>query len=403
MIRSSKHIIKYQTKTKSIILSKIFNDFQSDVEFYINQICSNKLELKKNLSSKLLPSNKILHSQWKQIAYKTASEIIRSQIKKANNKRFKHYQKIYYKCIKNNKRQLFTSKTFKDLNLKNIIYTKFFTKPDLNNISINLDSRLIDFNNESYHFDEFVRIKTPYFYQNKKRAICLNIPIKHHKHSNKFKNWKRKSSIRLRKNHLNQIFIDLIYENDKPEIKQKGQSIGIDQGYKKLLTCSNGRIYDNDLNSLYNKISNKLQGSKSFKRLLKHRDNLINKTINDIDINNLKEIVIEDLKNVKSHSKNKIYKKTMNKMQRWSYTQCIDKLERLCEENGILLTKVNPAYTSQCCSSCGHIDKLNRSGERFKCQCCGYENDADVNAAINISRMGVYNPHSPINKFDWII
>ena len=61
MIRSSKHIIKYQTFKKSNYLNKIFDDFQSDVEFYINQICSNQLELKKNLSSSILPSNKILH------------------------------------------------------------------------------------------------------------------------------------------------------------------------------------------------------------------------------------------------------------------------------------------------------------------------------------------------------
>jgi IS605 OrfB family transposase len=42
----------------------------------------------------------------------------------------------------------------------------------------------------------------------------------------------------------------------------------------------------------------------------------------------------------------------MNKVQRWSYPKTKRKLERLCEENGVLLTKVNPAYTSQKCSLC---------------------------------------------------
>jgi transposase len=89
----------------------------------------------------------------------------------------------------------------------------------------------------------------------------------------------------------------------------------------------------------------------------------------------------------------------MNKMQYWSYCKTIGKIERLCEENGVLLTKVNPAYTSQTCSNCGCVDKKSRNGENYICQHCGYEIDADLNASINISRMGVYNPHNPINKF----
>jgi putative transposase len=89
----------------------------------------------------------------------------------------------------------------------------------------------------------------------------------------------------------------------------------------------------------------------------------------------------------------------MNKMQYWSYYKTIGKLERLCEENGVLLTKVNPAYTSQTCSNCGCVDKNSRNGESYVCQHCRYKIDADLNASINISRMGVYNPHNPINKF----
>lgn len=70
-------------------------------------------------------------------------------------------------------------------------------------------------------------------------------------------------------------------------------------------------------------------------------------------------------------------------------------MERLCEENGIHLTKVKPAYTSQTCSNCGCVDKNSRKGEMFQCQHCGYANDADVNAAVNILRTGVYSLCSP--------
>ena len=48
--------------------------------------------------------------------------------------------------------------------------------------------------------------------------------------------------------------------------------------------------------------------------------------------------------------------------------------------------KVNPAYTSQCCSGCGHVAKDNRESQAvFLCVACGYTGNADVNAAINIA------------------
>ena len=71
-----------------------------------------------------------------------------------------------------------------------------------------------------------------------------------------------------------------------------------------------------------------------------------------------------------------------------------EKLERLCEENGILLTKVAPAYTSQACSNCGTVDKNSRKNEQFSCQHCGYEIDADYTASINIRNMGKCKSHN---------
>ncbi len=51
--------------------------------------------------------------------------------------------------------------------------------------------------------------------------------------------------------------------------------------------------------------------------------------------------------------------------------------------------KVNPAYTSQTCSCCGHVDKDNRkSQDKFKCTSCGHKENADFNAAKNILKAG---------------
>ncbi len=48
--------------------------------------------------------------------------------------------------------------------------------------------------------------------------------------------------------------------------------------------------------------------------------------------------------------------------------------------------KVNPAYTSQTCSVCGHCAPENRESQAvFRCVACGHESNADVNAAVNIA------------------
>ena len=46
------------------------------------------------------------------------------------------------------------------------------------------------------------------------------------------------------------------------------------------------------------------------------------------------------------------------------------------------LVRVNPAYTSQECSKCGHACKENRVTQSiFKCVSCGHEDNADLDAA----------------------
>ena len=48
--------------------------------------------------------------------------------------------------------------------------------------------------------------------------------------------------------------------------------------------------------------------------------------------------------------------------------------------------KVPPAFTSQCCSACGHIAAESRESQAlFCCVACGYACNADVNAARNVA------------------
>ena len=223
--------------------------------------------------------------------------------------------------------------------------------------------------------------------------LNLKLPSQKHKHFYKYANWKLKKTVRLRKV-KDTYYIDLLFENEVP-LKEYGKTIGVDIGYKDLLVSSENKHYDKGMQSLYEKISRKKQGSKAFKRSLIERNNKINESLNQLNLTDIREIVAEDLKDVKKNTrKNKrITKKFNNKLQRWSYPKVLSKLSYLCEENGVLLTLVNPSYTSQKCSNCGVICKSNRQGKIYKCT-CGLEIDADYNASINLSHMGVYSPHA---------
>ncbi|HBF4439506.1 transposase [Clostridioides difficile] len=74
-------------------------------------------------------------------------------------------------------------------------------------------------------------------------------------------------------------------------------------------------------------------------------------------------------------------------LRNWSYFELQKMIEYKAEREGITVRYVNPAYTSQKCSRCGEIDKENRQTQaKFKCTKCGFELNADHNAAINIAR-----------------
>jgi len=57
---------------------------------------------------------------------------------------------------------------------------------------------------------------------------------------------------------------------------------------------------------------------------------------------------------------------------------------------GGAVVAVDPAYTSQRCNACGHIERANRVSQAvFRCVACGHTAHADENAALNIRERGV--------------
>jgi putative transposase len=56
---------------------------------------------------------------------------------------------------------------------------------------------------------------------------------------------------------------------------------------------------------------------------------------------------------------------------------------------GRTVVKVNPAFTSQDCSACGHRQKMPLTERVFRCPCCKLEIDRDHNASLNILGLGL--------------
>ncbi len=72
-------------------------------------------------------------------------------------------------------------------------------------------------------------------------------------------------------------------------------------------------------------------------------------------------------------------------------------LERKLEYKAGQVVYVDPAYTSQACSRCGYTAKSNRPSQAvFRCGACGFQANADHNAALNILvRAGL--PSAPVS------
>jgi putative transposase len=72
-----------------------------------------------------------------------------------------------------------------------------------------------------------------------------------------------------------------------------------------------------------------------------------------------------------------------------SWSAFFAQLSSKAAEAGRTLVKVNPAYTSQTCSRCGHRQKIPLSERIFDCPCCHVQLDRDLNASRNILALGL--------------
>jgi transposase, IS605 OrfB family, central region len=96
---------------------------------------------------------------------------------------------------------------------------------------------------------------------------------------------------------------------------------------------------------------------------------------NDCDV-----IVFEDLSDIRERLPQ------ANWHHIWAFRRLVEYVEYKAPEQGISVEKIDPSHTSQRCSrtDCGFTHEDNRNGEQFCCLKCGYEVNADYNAAKNV-------------------
>ncbi|MBX9165643.1 IS200/IS605 family element transposase accessory protein TnpB [Coprobacillus sp. K06] len=196
------------------------------------------------------------------------------------------------------------------------------------------------------------------------------------------------------------------------------KGIGIDLGLKDFAIVSNGKTYKNinksaklkklekklirEQRSLSRKYENLKKGGSTQKRniqkqrlkiqKLHHRiDNIrtdyINKTIAEIVKTKPSYITIEDL-NVSGMMKNRHLSKAVASQKFYEFKT---KLLAKCKEKGIELRIVDRWFpSSKTCHCCKNIKKdLKLSDRIFRCD-CGYIEDRDFNAALNLRDATTY-------------
>ena len=210
----------------------------------------------------------------------------------------------------------------------------------------------------------------------------------------------------------------LIEIPDHRIVNNSSEGIGIDLGLKDFAIVSNGKIYKNinksaklkklekklvrEQRSLSRKYENLKKGESTQKRniqkqklkiqKLHHRiDNIrtdyINKTIAEIVKTKPSHITIEDL-NVSGMMKNRHLSKAVASQKFYEFKT---KLLAKCREYGIELRIVDRWYpSSKTCHCCKSIKKdLKLSDRIFRCD-CGYIEDRDFNAALNLRDATTY-------------
>ncbi|WP_293123706.1 transposase [Moorena sp. SIO4G3] len=189
-------------------------------------------------------------------------------------------------------------------------------------------------------------------------------------------------------------------------IEQVSNPIGIDMGLKSFLIKSDGseipipqyyRKAQKRLKKIQKAVSRSKKGSnnrkkvvnrlgKAHKKVADTRKYFHFKTAKSLLDNH--DLVAHEKLNIKGLAKTKMAKSVLDA----GWGQFLSILSSKAENAGLIAVAVNPKNTSQNCSSCGTKVPKKLKDRIHSCPHCGFTEDRDVNAAINILKLAVGHP-----------
>lgn len=210
-------------------------------------------------------------------------------------------------------------------------------------------------------------------------------------------------TVTVKRDPLGDIYIYFVCELNQSVKPRTGKSVGLDFGLKTFLTTSEGIKIESPLfykenadklKKLSRNLSGKQKGSNNRKRarvnLARCHKRIANQR-KDHHFKLAKELVktyptiyIEDL-NLKA-----MQKLWGRKISDLGFSNFVNILEYQCQKSGSTLIKIDRFYpSSKTCSCCGFVNKeLTLKDREWQCSNCGENHDRDINAAININRVG---------------
>jgi putative transposase len=195
------------------------------------------------------------------------------------------------------------------------------------------------------------------------------------------------------------IFLHVVVSSNEVVVAPVDEVLGIDLGVNRPAVTSSAdffgeRRWKNVTKRHFNlKRALQAKGTPSAKRRLKKLskretgfrkdcDHVMSRRIVDAALPG-STIVLEDLVNIRANMKGR--KAQRRRLHSWSFNRLQTFLDYKSRMAGVKVVYGDPRYTSQKCSRCGHIERGNRQSQSwFVCKKCGFQHNADLNAAINI-------------------